>query len=455
MDQNRLIKNQIKFEKRKYLFLLDYYDNHPLGIIYDWIRSKPAKETIILKHLDYLPYCKSGKYKLSKDNFLKVFYKFIRIHSILTYLKSIGYKIIDIDKLTKQDLSLDEIKSKVTVPGIIENEIIRDFICQKDRQSSYLSIRKNHIFKDYQSSTKILWKKYIKIIKNLSIEYNIDSSYIFNGRALRQKLISNLLRENKIDVFYIERNMWNKGRTIKTKERVQSFGYLSTDQCLDYGSSYTDINVEELFENVMKKSWSKMQVDSFNRESSKQKLISYMSGSSDEYLAFTNEVMLDNCSSQIKLVDFISRNCLKNGIDFVLRVHPNTRNKSDLDIDFWNSIGRVIESRGHNFFSATSNINTYSIINESDAIITISSTVAVESCLQGKNVCLCGFSGLRKYNAALIPTMLEEIKEFILERNPDRAPSEVIKAAKRYLSDELQSGRTLSHYSMDKERFYL
>ena len=49
-----------------------------------------------------------------------------------------------------------------------------------------------------------------------------------------------------------------------------------------------------------------------------------MSGSSDEYLAFTEEVMIKECQSQISLVRFLSDLCKENNIEFILRVHPNT-----------------------------------------------------------------------------------------------------------------------------------
>ena len=204
----------------------------------------------------------------------------------------------------------------------------------------------------------------------------------------------------------------------------------------------------------MQKNWKKMQTDSFNLSTKKQRIVSYMSGSSDEYLAFTQEVMIKECQRQISLVKYISDVCKKNNVEFILRVHPNTRNKCLLDIDLWNAVGNFLISRGQKFFPANSNINTYSIVDKSDLIITNGSTITVESCLQGKNVCLCGFSGLREYKAAQIIKNIEELEKYILHSSFNESSCrEITNEAKKYLLDELKAGRTLKYYSMENQSF--
>ena len=78
--------------KIKYVFLFDYYNNHPLGIIYDWIRTKNPKDCLIVKHLSYVPYCKSGQFKLKGKFNFNNFLKILRAKLIIKYLKFMFYE---------------------------------------------------------------------------------------------------------------------------------------------------------------------------------------------------------------------------------------------------------------------------------------------------------------------------------------------------------------------------
>ena len=437
--------------KIKNLILFDYYENHPLGIIYDWIRSNPPSDLLIILNLRYIPYCKTGSYKLINDNFQKILFKKIRIKFLIIFLKLKGYKIIDFDKkLFKK--SLKKYSCLSTLPKEIKKEILRDFVCHKDKQFSFLDLRVNHIYESFNKSIKNTYNNYENVFKEIIDNNNLKKAYIFNGRSLRQKVSAYLLKKYMIEVNYIERNTWNMGRTVYSNDRIHSFKYLQENKCRDYGISKYDISVEELIKNKMGKDWSKMHTESFNIFNNKRKTISYLAGSSDEYLAFTEEIMLKDCSSQLEVVKHISKICFENNLNFILRVHPNTRNKNKLDIDFWNNIGEYIISKNQSFYSSSSNINTYSIIDFSDLIITNGSTVTVESCLKGKNVCLCGFNGLRNYNCTFMPKNLKELEDLIKStKKKDR--DMIVNDAKRYISDELKAGRVLKYYSMGKRRF--
>ena len=70
-------------KKIENLILFDYYENHPLGIIYDWIRINPPQNTLVLIHLGYISYCKTGNFKLIRDNFIRLLSKKIRINILI------------------------------------------------------------------------------------------------------------------------------------------------------------------------------------------------------------------------------------------------------------------------------------------------------------------------------------------------------------------------------------
>ena len=307
-------KNKNKIEN---IILFDYYENHPLGIIYDWIRTNLPSNTLIILNLGYIPYCKTGSYKLLNDDFHKALFKKIRIKFLIFFLKLKGYKIIDLDKkLFRKSFKKKSCIS--TLPKEIKKEILRDFLCYKDKQFSFLDLRFNHIYESFNESIKNTYSNYETIFKSIIDQNNLKKAYIFNGRSLRQKVISYLLKNYLIEVNYVERNMWNIGRTVCSKDRIHSFKYLHEDKCEDYGISKYDISVDELFENVIGKNWSNMHTEKFNVLKNNYKTISYLAGSSDEYLAFTDEIMLNDCNSQLKIVKHLSEICFKNNINFIL-----------------------------------------------------------------------------------------------------------------------------------------
>ncbi len=441
--------------KEKNCFLFDYFDNHPLGIIYDWIRNNEPTNTIIIKHINFIPYCKSGRYRLKNNLLHKKIYKFIRVQFILLFLRFKGYEILDLDKFFSIN-NKKNYKFASKLSNNIKKEILRDFICNKESQASYIALRYNFIYKDYEKRLNYSLYIYEKFFNFLVEKYNPKNFYVFNGRALRQKIISFLSLKNNLELHYIERNMWNKGRTIISNKRIQSFDYLKTNKCDDYLDSVHDISVEELYESVMTKQYKSVQSDLFEKGNNK-KLVSYLSGSSDEYCAFTDEVMLEDCKTQIELVKFISGFCYQNNIDFLLRVHPNSRKKSKIDLSLWNQLESLLQNRKQLFFPAHSNVNTYSIISESDILITNGSTVTIEACLVNKRVALCGFNGLRNYNAAFKPKNKQTLADFIINElfNTSKNYLSPITESKKYLLDELQSGRKLNFYSMITQKIKL
>ena len=436
------------------LFLFDYYDYHPVGIIYDWIRNNKPSNTIILKHLCDIPYCKSGSYRLKNCSIYKKYLKIIRIRLLFLFLRIKGYKIISLDKFINK--SKNNKINKLKISDEIKKEILRDYLCTKESQASFIDLRYKFVFPTYKKNLLNTFSYYEDFFEIINSKYILKNMYIFNGRALRQKLLGLLANYYKLDVFFIERNMWNKGRTIITKSRVQSFEYLKTNKCKDYLESVHDISVKKLYETVMLKQYKNYQSDLFENKHTKP-LISYLSGSSDEYCAFTDEVMLKDCKTQIELVKNLSNFCFSKNLDFLVRVHPNSRKKSKMDLDLWNHLESYLKTRNQVFYNANSNVNTYSIIKNSELLITNGSTVSIEACLLDKIVALCGFNGLRKYNAAYKPKDLKELIDFIENqlsgnRNYSLYPS---KESQKYLMDELQSGKKLNHYSMISRRIKL
>lgn len=432
------------------IFLLDYVENHPLGIILDWILTSNPSSTILIVHISEIPYCKSGIFRIRKNSRFIRTLKLFRFQLALTLLRLKGFTVIKFaDKFSLQP-------QPYAFPSLI-SEISTDFVCYRDLQASFLESRVSQVSSFVSDSFNTLRLAYISFLElHLSsvLRDEIDV-FIFNGRALRQKAFQQSFLDFNANIFLIERNMWNPSRTIMSRDRIQSFNYLQEDKCNDYGKSEFDVSYQHLFDNIMLKQYSQDHSDTFDSSqlTHYSKTITYFTGSSDEYAAFTSEVYLDDCKTQFELIRYLVKYCADNQVGFILRIHPNSKHKSFVDKILWDDMCAFVRSQGFVAYKYDSCVDSYALATYSDAVITNGSTISIESCLLGKSVFLCGFNGLRNYDASIIPNSLNDLSnqlDSVLFQDKNVSSEQAKLGAGRYLDDELASGRRLMYYSFNR-----
>lgn len=117
----------------------------------------------------------------------------------------------------------------------------------------------------------------------------------------------------------------------------------------------------------------------------------FFSSSADEFLAFGPMWNIDEWSTQFHAFDMIMERLSNQGIELVLRIHPNLSGKSHT---YFLKTVREIRSLQLKYPSLTvhwhnSRVNSYDLAQSADYVIAERSTIALEANLMGKSVWIC------------------------------------------------------------------
>jgi hypothetical protein len=184
----------------------------------------------------------------------------------------------------------------------------------------------------------------------------------------------------------------------------------------------------------------------------------FFHSSEDELITtdLISSIWLDQISALKSLVSVI------NSIgthDLVIRIHPNLSHKSNDEIDLWNRLAHelTILHPWITFLAYDNNVNSYSLIDRSDGVITVGSTIGVEAAFKEKKSILLGRAFHEDMDITLNPKNEAELRNFLLITIPlpeiiSRRRNAVKYAAFhalggiKYTSVEVRRGRRLKYY---------
>lgn len=107
---------------------------------------------------------------------------------------------------------------------------------------------------------------------------------------------------------------------------------------------------------------------------SKRKNIVFFSNSDDEYVGFReNGVPPDQLKTIIQVAEYISG---LEEYDFIVRLHPNLKNKSLSEQDRWRALSEIREIQ---LFDQFSTQDSYELLRNSNGVITFGSTIGLEA----------------------------------------------------------------------------
>lgn len=128
--------------------------------------------------------------------------------------------------------------------------------------------------------------------------------------------------------------------------------------------------------------------DTAPSKKSASELAVFFASSFDEFLAFGPMWNIDSWSSQFDAFDRIMTMLEQEGVDMILRLHPNLASKSQKY--FRREVGEVLElQRKHPTLTViwhNSPVNSYALVNSADRVFVERSTIGLEACLLGKPV---------------------------------------------------------------------
>ena len=291
--------------------------------------------------------------------------------------------------------------------------------------------------------------------------------YLFNGRFLQEKAVADCCKRMKIPVIFFERfNPSWLDKYFLFYESTHSQKYRSRTM-LEFFDN-TEVNLQQNLIEIGEKwfsdralgltqNFTKDQNSTLIRKSSKPFFVFFHS-SEDELITtdLISPIWSDQISALKSLVSVI------NSIgthDLVIRIHPNLSHKSNDEIDLWNRLAHelTILYPWIIFLAYDNNVNSYSLIEMSDGVITVGSTIAVEAAFKEKKSILLGRAFHEDMDITLNPKNEAELRNFLLLTIPSpeiisRRRNAVKYAAFhalggiKYSSVEVKRGRRLKYY---------
>ncbi len=135
----------------------------------------------------------------------------------------------------------------------------------------------------------------------------------------------------------------------------------------------------------------------FKRPLEARVVVSFFHSSEDEL--FATDLASAEWETQFDVIETLINVCnSRAGYVLVVRLHPNLLNKSVREQFKWRSIARKFESDSVIFLMSNDPTNSYSLIRESDYVVTAGSTIGVEAAFMNKPSVLCGLAFHQEMN---------------------------------------------------------
>ena len=259
------------------------------------------------------------------------------------------------------------------------------------------------------------FSEYINNINNPSI-------YVYNVRFLIGNACWEVAKKFNIEIKFLEQIVMNKPNKYWVFEQpVHSMKYRA-DVINSFVNNYNKNEFQKLKElgNIwfsdrikgITHNFTSKQTLQYQKIHDGRKLVSYFPSSEDELilLSLEDEVW----GNQKKIINDLAIYFNEVGeIDFTIRLHPNTNHKSAEEVRRLMNFKLEIERKYHfvkviNFNEQT---NTYSLIRNSDLVITSGSTVSLEAAYLNIPNILIGNSLYKDMNVAYNPKDLNEFKK--------------------------------------------
>ncbi|MDP5047258.1 MAG: hypothetical protein NWQ39_02550 [Saprospiraceae bacterium] len=275
------------------------------------------------------------------------------------------------------------------------------------------------------------------IVYDLTIDlldkYKPDLVYIFNGRLCNYRPVLNACQETKTPFLIHERGANAFHYSIrpfmphhlrKVEEEMNTIWLNAIDR--KHSIELAKLFFEDRRKGV-EQSWLSF---SKNQESGNipnlpknKKIVTFFTSSEDEYAAVGDIVRWPNWPNQKSALMTVIRHCRNHeSFQLVLRIHPHTKMKSDSEQAYWRNFKSFPDLI---FVDANDKTDTYALIEKSDVVITVGSTVGIESVFWGTPSVCMGPSLYESLGAVYLPKNDNELCDLLLRDDlkvyPDRA----------------------------------
>jgi hypothetical protein len=272
-----------------------------------------------------------------------------------------------------------------------------------------------------------LLEDYIQTANNVYrtlITNRITHLIVFNGRFVKESAAVSAAKAANVTIVYHESS--KSGRFfISCFSPLCSRGYFELTQFLTQERKSAEISkiAQTWFKNRI--TGQDMDISGFQRKwvpltgspvksDLERKQIVIFTTSDDEFLGVSPEWDLPESQSQIEWLTRISQLAISYNHKVIIRLHPNLKTKSKSLQKEWSKLSKVknLKLIGYN-----DSVNSYSLINESDLIISCGSTIAMEAGFLGKPVLSVGSGIYDGLQAVKKSQDLEYIEKLFRDEN--------------------------------------
>ncbi len=237
---------------------------------------------------------------------------------------------------------------------------------------------------------------FIEFIKSTDPDYVV----IFNGRFLLERSAWLASVNNSKKVIFIERfsAQWSD-RYYEFHHPVHSVSDRSLAMMRYLESQEGALNSANLvgrewFSNrrlALTQKFTSNQTVQFTRPDWATTLISFFHSSEDEL--FVSDLSDSSWGSQFEVINCLVEICnSRPGHLLVVRLHPNLLNKSRRELKKWYDFAGIFAAGNVKFLMPSDEINSYSVVDKSDYVVTSGSTIGVEAAYMRKPSLLCGLA---------------------------------------------------------------
>ncbi len=384
----------------------------------------------------------------------------IRVQRAKNYLRKHNQeeaeiKLLDSKSIAKKMINLyknEELKNLNNIDSIedLKNIKHKTYCIGIGIASSLITmLKETDPFPLTESFQKELKEQYISSIKSiifaeilLDEDSKYDSIVLLNGRLSVENAFKQVAQTKRTNIFFHESSFKNNrfffenymphDFKMRKKEIIEVKNNLPKGIIEEVGKDFFERKAKG--QEVWQESYTNKQMPSYSEELknviancklTKKKIISYFSISDDEYQAIDGAPpRYGEWKTQIHAIKSIS-NILKNlNYHLIVRVHPNLKNKGDLDKKKWNDLSKYIKTQGFSWISQDDLDSTYKLLEDSDLVISAGSTVGVEAIFkETPSVVIAECYYANAIECIQLCDSSEKIKSFIKDKNSFNKPN--------------------------------
>lgn len=286
------------------------------------------------------------------------------------------------------DMSIKDAASKSALTEIVSSQ-------RNSQPCLHCNSSKLEKFTDY-------YLRVYKYISQIILNNDFESLYIYNGRFLLQSAIwKSASGSNASLVFFEKINISNPQKYYVFYDTVHSpVERAEAIQKVIDNTESSDIEIQKIGSewflkriNGLSQNFTKNQREKFIRSNHNKALVSFFHSSEDELIQ--SSLVDDKFGNQFKILENLSDYFSSQlNVEFIIRMHPNLKYKDKKEIRKWSFFLTSLSQKYSNLtvIHHDQHINSYSLISESDLILTAGSLIAVESAFLRKPNVILGSS---------------------------------------------------------------